>query len=240
MIDSRGVVVALQTIAAAARRGLVFGAEAVTFHVMRQLLPSGAARYDTYKQHSWTPGHVYYRRVFGLSLPVALLMSPGPTLSLTDSLLLPFCTWCGPAWPACVYYNNMMHVRMTGKKLAPSVQLPIAAAPSIAALPPVAGSEPAAHCSSGRHTTPMLDLDRRLPHTTTVMVTTTLTELFQEGVVAVVMGTAWAYCTEQRQSSASRRPSLLNSPAHHHLYLVSVEQLSPCYLYIHGNYGLFA
>ena len=83
MIDSRGVVVALQTIAAAAQRGLVFGAEAVTFHVMRQLLPSGAARYDTYKQHSWIPGHVYYRRVFGLSLPVALLMSPGPTLSLT-------------------------------------------------------------------------------------------------------------------------------------------------------------
>ena len=126
---------------------------------------------------------------------------------------------------------------MTGKKLAPSVQLPIAAASSIAALSPVAGSEPAAHCSSGRHT-PMLDLDRRLPPHTTVMVTTTLEEL-TEGV-AVVMGTAWAYCTEQRQSSASRRPSLLNSPAHHHLYLVSVEQLSPCYLYIHGNYGLFA
>ena len=85
---------------------------------------------------------------------------------------------------------------MTGKKLAPSVQLPIAAASSIAALPSVAGSEPAAHCSSGRHTTPMLDLDRRLPHTTTVMVTTTLEEL-KEGV-AVVMGTVWAYCTEQR------------------------------------------
>ena len=133
----------------------------------------------------------------------------------------------------------MMHVYMTGKKLAPSVQLPIADASSIAALlPGVAGSEPAAHCSSGRHTTPMLDLDRRLPHITTVMVTTTLDEL-TEGV-AVVMGTAWAYCTEQRQSSASRRPSLLNSPAHHHLYLVSVEQLSPCYLYIQGNYGLFA
>ena len=85
----------------------------------------------------------------------------------------------------------------------------------------------------------MLDLDRRLPPHTTVMVTTTLEELKEEGV-AVVMGTAWAYCTEQRQSSASRRPSLLNSPAHHHLYLVSVEQLSPCYLYIQGNYGLFA